>query len=44
LAEINNKYSKSKDTQLIKSSNWILPCIIKRAPIPEAAAFYMKKT
>ena len=38
--EINNKYLKSKLIVFTKRTNWILPCIVKRTPIPEAPTFY----
>ena len=40
LGETNNKYLKSKHIQFTKGTHWILPCIIKRTPIPEASTFY----
>ena len=38
--EINNKYLESKLIVFTKRTNWILPCIVKRTPIPEAPTFY----
>ena len=35
-----NKYPKSKQIQFIKRTNWILPCIVRRAPISGAVTFY----
>ena len=40
LKNINNKYPKSKQIQFIKRTNWILPCIVRRAPISGAVTFY----
>ena len=40
LGEINSKYPKSKCLQFIKTTNWILPWILKGMPIPEASIFY----
>ena len=41
LGKVNNKYVKSKCIQFIKRTNWILPHIVKRTSIPEAAIFYV---
>lgn len=40
MGEINNRYPKSKWLQFIKTTNWILPHIIKGIPISGASTFY----
>lgn len=40
LGELKSKYPKSKCIQFIKRTTWILPCIVKGMPTPEAPIFY----
>lgn len=40
LGDINNKYVKSKELQFTKRTEWILSCIVKRAPVSVALTFY----
>ena len=40
LGEINNNYPKSKRLNFIKRTSWILPRIVRDAPITGARTFY----
>ena len=40
LGEINNNYPKSKRLNFIKRTSWILPRIVRDAPITGASTFY----
>lgn len=40
LGKINNEYQENKCILLIKGTNWILPCIVKKTLISETPTFY----